>query len=151
AARPAIPWLEVHAENYMATGGPALKALERIRESYPVSVHAVGLSLGSADGLDGRHLRRLRSLVDRIQPVLVSDHLSWSALGGAYVNHLLPLPYTEEALRLVSHNVDEAQEALGRRLLIENPSSYLRFRESSIPEAEFLAELARRTGCGILC
>jgi len=151
ATRPSVPWFEVHAENYMAPGGPALRALERIRESYPVAVHAVGLSLGSADPLDARHLRRLRALVDRIQPVLVSDHLSWSTLGGVYVNHLLPLPYTAETLHLVCDHVAQAQDALGRRLLVENPSSYLSFRESPIPEPAFLAEVARRTGCGLLC
>jgi len=151
ATRPAVPWFEVHAENYMAPGGPAVRALERIRESYPVAVHAVGLSLGSADPLDARHLRRLRALVDRIQPVLVSDHLSWSTLGGVYVNHLLPLPYTAETLHLVCDHVAQAQDALGRRLLVENPSSYLSFRESPIPEPAFLAEVARRTGCGLLC
>ncbi len=151
ATRPAVPWFEVHAENYLAPGGPALRALERIRESYPVAVHAVGLSLGSADALEARHLRRLRALVDRIQPVLVSDHLSWSTLGDVYVNHLLPLPYTGETLHLVCDHVEQAQHALGRRLLVENPSSYLRFRESPIPEPAFLAEVARRTGCGLLC
>jgi len=128
-----------------------VRALERIRESYPVAVHAVGLSLGSADPLDARHLRRLRALVDRIQPVLVSDHLSWSTLGGVYVNHLLPLPYTAETLHLVCDHVAQAQNALGQRLLVENPSSYLSFRESPIPEPAFLAEVARRTGCGLLC
>ena len=151
ATRPTVPWFEVHAENYVAPGGPAVRALERIRESYPVAVHAVGLSLGSADPLDARHLRRLRALVDRIQPVLVSDHLSWSTLGGVYVNHLLPLPYTAETLHLVCDHVAQAQNALGQRLLVENPSSYLSFRESPIPEPAFLAEVARRTGCGLLC
>jgi len=151
ATRPAVAWLEVHAENYMASGGPTLAALERIRKSYPVAIHAVGLSLGSADPLDARHLRRLRALVERIQPALVSDHLSWSSLGGRYVNHLLPLPYTDEALHLVCDHVAQAQNALGRRLLVENPSSYLRFRESPIPEPDFLADVVRRTGCGLLC
>jgi len=151
ATRPAVAWLEVHAENYMASGGPTLAALERIRESYPVAIHAVGLSLGSADPLDARHLRRLRALVERIQPALVSDHLSWSSLGGRYVNHLLPLPYTDETLHLVCDHVAQAQDALGRRLLVENPSSYLRFRESPIPEADFLADVVRHTGCGLLC
>jgi uncharacterized protein (UPF0276 family) len=151
ATRPPIPWLEVHAENYMMRGGPALHALERVRASYPVAVHAVGLSLGSGDGLDDDHLRRLRALVDRLDPVLVSDHLAWSLFGGAYLNHLLPIPYTEETLALVCAHVDRAQAALGRTLLVENPSGYLRFRASAIPEPEFLAELARRTGCGLLC
>ncbi len=151
ATRPAVAWLEVHAENYMASGGTTLAALERIRESYPVAIHAVGLSLGSADPLDARHLRRLRALVERIQPALVSDHLSWSSLGGRYVNHLLPLPYTDETLHLVCDHVAQAQDALGRRLLVENPSSYLRFRESPIPEPDFLADVVRHTGCGLLC
>ena len=150
ATRPPIPWLEVHAENYMG-GGAALRDLAAIRQQCPISIHGVGLSLGGADGLDARHLQRLRSLVERIQPRLVSEHLSWSVAGGAYLNHLLPLPYTAECLTVVTENVDRAQSTLGRRILVENPSSYLRFRSSTIPEAEFLAELARRTGCGILC
>jgi len=150
ATRPAIDWLEVHAENYMG-GGPAVRALERIRRDYPVSIHGVGLSLGSADGLDAAHLERLAGLVERLQPALVSEHLSWSLAGGAYLNHLLPLPYTEEALAVVSEHVDRAQERLSRRLLVENPSSYLRFRHSPMPETEFLNALVRRTGCGLLC
>lgn len=150
ATRPDLPWLEVHAENYMSSG-PALRRLEGLRREYPVSLHGVGLSLGSAEGLDGRHLARLRALVDRLAPCLVSEHLSWSVTGGAYLNHLLPLPYTEESLTVVTESVTRAQEGLGRRLLVENPSSYLRFAHSVIPEAEFLAELTRRTGCGLLC
>lgn len=150
AIRPPIAWLEAHAENYMG-GGPALRDLEAVRRDYPLALHGVGLSLGSADGLDARHLHRLRALVDRLQPRLVSEHLSWSITGGAYLNHLLPLPYTDESLTLLARHVDEAQAVLQRRLLIENPSSYLRFRHSTIPESEFLAELARRTGCGLLC
>ncbi|HSF05203.1 MAG TPA: DUF692 domain-containing protein [Methylomirabilota bacterium] len=150
AARPPIAWLEVHAENYMG-GGAALRDLEALRLEYPLSVHGVGLSLGSADGIDGGHLHRLRALVDRLQPCLVSEHLSWSIASGVYLNHLLPLPYTDESLTLLARHVDQAQTALRRRLLIENPSSYLRFRQSPIPEAEFLAALAQRTGCGLLC
>ena len=150
ATRPAIGWLEVHAENYMG-GGPAVAALERVRRDYPVSIHGVGLSLGSAEGLDAAHLERLVRLVARLDPVLVSEHLSWSIVGGAYLNHLLPLPYTDESLALVARHVERAQERLGRRLLIENPSSYLRFRDSPIPEPRFLNALARRTGCGLLC
>lgn len=150
ATRPAVSWLEVHAENYM-TGGPAMRALERLRRDYPVSIHGVGLSLGSAEDLDHHHLRRLTTLVERLEPALVSEHLSWSVFGGAYLNHLLPLPYTEEALATVCRHVSETQEALGCRLGLENPSSYLRFRDSHIPEPEFLTEVARRTGCGILC
>jgi uncharacterized protein (UPF0276 family) len=150
ATRPAVPWLEVHPENYMS-GGPALVLLEVVRREYPVSLHGVGLSLGTAEDIDARHLSRLRSLVDRLEPCLVSEHLSWSTAGGAYLNHLLPLPYTDETLGVVADHIDEVQNALGRRILIENPSSYLRFRHSSMAEPHFLAELARRTGCGLLC
>ncbi|HKZ08543.1 MAG TPA: DUF692 domain-containing protein [Methylomirabilota bacterium] len=150
ATRPDIPWLEVHAENYMG-GGPALRRLEAFRRDYPISLHGVGLSLGSAEGLDLTHLDRLRALADRLEPCLASEHLAWSVSDGAYLNHLLPLPYTEEALDVVADNLGHAQDRLGRRLLVENPSRYLRFLDSPIPEAEFLAELARRTGCGLLC
>jgi len=150
ATRPPIAWLEAHAENYMG-GGSALRDLEVLRRDYPLSLHGVGLSLGSADGLDARHLSRLRALVERVQPRLVSEHLSWSIAGGAYLNHLLPLPYTAESLALIAVHVEQVQAVLRRRILIENPSSYLRFRDSTIAEAEFLAELARRTGCGLLC
>lgn len=150
ATRPALGWLEVHAENYMG-GGPPLAALERLRADYPISVHGVGLSLGSAEGLDVRHLRRLKGLIDRCEPVLVSEHLAWSVAGGVYLNHLLPLPYTEETLACVARNVMQAQEVLQRRLLIENPSLYLRFADSPIPEPEFLRALVAQTGCGLLC
>jgi uncharacterized protein (UPF0276 family) len=149
-ARPSLPWLEVHAENYM-TGGRAMATLEKIRQEYPVSLHGVGLSLGTAGRLDARHLDRFRTLVEQIEPCLVSEHLAWSSVDGTYLNHLHPLPYTEETLRVFADHVLEVQEALGRRLLIENPSGYLRFRHSSIPEAEFIAEIVRRTGCGLLC
>jgi uncharacterized protein len=132
-------------------GGPTLRALLDLRRDYPISVHGVGLSLGSAEGLDPTHLERLASLVERVEPALVSEHLSWSVSGGTYLNHLLPLPYTEEALALVGDNVRRAQDRLGRRLLVENPSGYLRFRHSTIPEVEFLNLLASRTGCGLLC
>jgi uncharacterized protein (UPF0276 family) len=150
AGPPAAGWLEVHAENYMG-GGPAVRALERLRRDYPLSVHGVGLSLGTAGGLDEAHLGRLAALVERLEPALVSEHLSWSVAGGAYLSHLLPLPYTEEALDVVVEHVARAQERLGHRLLVENPSSYLRFAHSPIPEPAFLAALARRTGCGLLC
>jgi len=150
ATRPALPWLEVHPENYLG-GGPAVRALLTIRGHYPLSVHAVGLSVGSADGVDRRHLGRIKDLVDRVEPSLVSEHLAWSQVGGAYLNQLLPLPYTEESLAVVSRNIDAAQTALGRRVLIENPSGYLRFVTSTIPEPEFLAALVQRTGCGLLC
>lgn len=147
---PPIGWLEVHTENYMGGGRP-LAYLEAIRQRYPISLHGVGLSLGSAEGLDAEHLKRIRRLADRIEPGLMSEHLSWSVSGGVYLADLLPLPLTEEALEAVCRNVDEAQERLGRRILVENPSSYLRFRHSTIPEWEFIAAVAARTGCGILC
>jgi uncharacterized protein (UPF0276 family) len=150
ATGPAVAWLEVHAENYMG-GGPAIRALERLRRDYPVSIHGVGLSLGTAGDLDGSHLERLAALVDRVQPALVSEHLSWSTTGRVYLNHLLPLPCTEEALAVVCAHVGRVQDRLGRRLLVENPSSYVRFEDSPIVEADFLNALARRTGCGLLC
>jgi hypothetical protein len=150
ATRPAISWLEVHAENYMGEGAP-LAALERLRADYPLAVHGVGLSLGSAEALDNCHLARLQRLITRLEPALVSEHLSWSIAGGIYLNHLLPLPYTEETLAIVVQHVTHAQEVLQCRLLIENPSSYLRFAHSAIPEPEFLGELVQRTGCGLLC
>lgn len=150
ATRPAIGWFEVHPENYMGDG-PALARLLAVRRDYPVSLHGVGLSLGSANGIDREHLGRLKAVVERVEPFLVSEHLSWSVADGRYLNDLLPLPYTEEALDVVSRNVTTAQDTLGRRILVENPSAYLRFRESTIAEPEFLAELARRTGCGLLC
>jgi len=150
ASRPRVGWLEVHAENYLG-GGPGPRALEAVRRDHAVALHGVGLSLGSAEGIDRRHLERLAGLVGRIEPVLVSEHLAWSIAGGAYLNHLLPLPYTDESLALLCRHVGQVQDALGRRLLIENPSGYLAFRHSPIPEPAFLGELARRTGCGILC
>jgi uncharacterized protein (UPF0276 family) len=125
--------------------------LEEVRRDWPVSVHGVGLSLGSAEGIDAVHLVRLRALVDRCQPLLVSEHLSWSINGGVYLNDLLPLPYTEETLAVVAANVGRLQDCLRRRVLIENPSRYLRFVASAIPEEQFLGEMVRRTGCGLLC
>lgn len=148
--RPVIGWLEVHAENYMG-GGTPVHYLETLRRDYPLSFHGVGLSLGSADGLDPAHLDRLQRLVERMEPALVSEHLSWSVAGQTYLADLLPLPMTEEALDVVCRHVDQTQERLGRQLLVENPSTYLQFSHSTIPEAEFLACVAARTGCGILC
>jgi uncharacterized protein (UPF0276 family) len=148
--KPAIAWFEVHPENYMG-GGKPIAYLERIRRDYPISLHGVGLSLGSADGLDAAHLDRLRRLADRIEPGLVSEHLSWSAIEDKHFPELLPLPLTEETLDVVCRNVEVMQGVLGRRILIENPSSYLRFRHSTILEWEFIAAVAQHTGCGILC
>src|SRR5215472_3860667 len=145
-SRPAIGFLEVHAENYM-TGSPAIAALEYLRRDYSISIHGVGLSLGNAGPLDRGHLLRLRALADRIEPDLLSEHLAWSGQPGGYRNDLLPLPYTEESLAIVTDHANEAQEILGRRLLIANPSAYLRFRHSRIADGRFQAELSRRTGC----
>ena len=149
-ARPDVGWFEVHAENYMGAGGPPHHFLERVRALYPLSVHGVGLSIGSADGMVPGHLARLKSVVDRYQPVIVSEHFAWSTHEGTFLNDLLPLPYTEATLSLVAHHVDEAQRVLGRRILIENPSTYLRFDVEEMPETDFLRALARRTGCGLL-
>ena len=147
--RPATGFLEIHAENYLGAS-PARQTIERLRDSYNFSIHAVGLSLGSVAGLDGDHLARVAALVERLEPALVSDHLSWSVHGGRYFNDLLPLPYTEEALDVVVRNLGHLQEALGRQVSIENPSCYLGFAHSTLTEPEFLAELARRSGCGLL-
>lgn len=147
--QPAIPWFEVHAENYLAGGAP-LRALLALREHHELSLHAVGLSLGSDARPDETHLNAIADLVRRTEPALVSDHLSWSLCDGLYLADLLPVPYTDEALAVLARNIDIVQTALGRTILIENPSSYLTFAASWIDEAEFLAELARRTGCGIL-
>jgi len=147
---PAAGWLEVHSENYFGDGGTPLEYLERAREHYPVSLHGVGLSIGSCDPLNREHLKKLKALISRFEPGLVSDHLSWSSVDGRYINDLLPLPYTEEALRHFTERVQQAQDFLGRELLIENPSSYLQYTHSTIPEWEFLSEVARDSGCGIL-
>lgn len=147
---PALGFLEVHSENYFADGGPALAWLERFRADYAVSLHGVGMSLGSADSLDRGHLARLARLAGRIEPALVSEHLCWSSVGGVHLGELLPLPCTEEALAHVCDRVSAVQEALGRRILVENVSAYVRFAASTIPEGEFVAEVARRTGCGVL-
>jgi uncharacterized protein len=148
--RPDIAWFEVHTENYMG-GGSVPGYLDSIRRDYPISLHGVGLSLGSAEGLDAHHLASVRSVVERVEPGLVSEHLSWSVSGGTYLADLLPLPMTEEALSVVCRHVDQVQAYLKRRILVENPSTYLRFIHSTIPEWEFLAAVVQRTGCGILC
>lgn len=145
-----IGWFEVHPENYMGEGGLPHFFLERVRERWPVSLHGVGLSLGSAEGPDENHLLRLKTVADRYEPFLVSEHLSWSVLDGEYLNDLLPLPLTEESLSLIAAHVDHMQDVLGLRVLIENPSTYLTFPHSTIPEPDFLNALAARTGCGLL-
>lgn len=150
AELPEVSWLEVHSENYFSDGGRQLDLLERTARHYPLSLHGVGLSLGSVDPLDNWHLNRLRRLVDRFQPMLVSEHLCWGSIDGSWFNDLLPLPYTEEALRHMIARVGQVQDYLGRRILIENVSSYLEFRDSTLTEWDFLRELAQRSGCGIL-
>ena len=148
-ATPAVGFAEVHSENHFG-GGRAWQVLERVRADLPVSLHGVGLSIGSADPLDDEHLARLQTLVRRVEPALVSDHLCWSSFGGLHVNDLLPLPYTRESLAHVVERVQRVQERLGRTILLENPSSYVEFAASETSEAAFLAEVARRSGCGIL-
>lgn len=150
AQPPAVGFLEVHSENYFGAGGQPLRVLDAVRRDFPISVHGIGLSLGSTDPLNVGHLCKLKSLIDRVEPVLVSEHLSWSSIGGRYLNDLLPLPYTEEALAHVVDRIGQVQEFLGRRVLIENPSTYLQFEHSRIPEWEFLTETVQRSGCGLL-
>lgn len=147
---PDVGWLEIHPENYFAPGGRPLYFLEKIRPNYPLSMHGVGLSIGSTDPLNTAHLDKLKRLIDRFQPSLVSEHLSWGSVAGRYHNDLLPLPYTEEALEHMVARVSQVQDYLARQILIENVSSYLQYEASTIPEWEFIAELSRRSGCGIL-
>ncbi len=150
AAPRATDFLELHAENYMYEGGPARERLDALAERYPLSVHGVGLSLGGAERPDAAHLARLVRLVEGLRPALVSEHLAWSRLDGDCYNDLLPVPLTEESLARVARNVDIVQQALGRRLLIENPSLYVTIPINTLDEADFLAELVARTGCGLL-
>jgi uncharacterized protein len=149
-SRPDIAWMEVHTENYMG-GGTPLRYLDAVRRDFPISLHGVGLSLGSAEGLDLAHLERIRRVAERIEPGLVSEHVAWSVVAGTYLADLLPLPMTEEALDVVCRHVDQTQNHLRRRILVENPSSYLTFAHATIPEWEFIVAVAQRTGCGILC
>src|SRR6266481_5044887 len=148
--RPNVTWMEIHTENYMG-GGVPLHYLDAIRRDVPISLHGVGLSLGTAEGLDPAHLERIRQVAERIEPGLMSEHIAWSAVDGTYLADLLPLPMTEEALTVVCRHVDQVQSHMKRRILVENPSTYLRFRHSTIPEWEFMTAVAERTGCGILC
>jgi uncharacterized protein len=148
--RPELGFFEVHAENYMGGGGAPHRRLDAIRKRYPLSLHGVGLSIGSPGPLDRDHLQRLAAVAKRFEPILVSEHLAWSTHEGAFLNDLLPLPYTDETLARVSEHIDEVQNALGRTLLLENPSTYVVFAESTWAETDFLREIARRTGCGLL-
>jgi uncharacterized protein len=147
--RPRTGWLEVHAENYMTRCAGA-DSLERLRHDYPLSVHGVGLSLGSAQGLSTEHLCRLKDVCDRFQPAMVFEHLAWSVADGVYLNDLLPIPYQEETLEVVSANILRTQDCLKRRILIENLSAYVGFAQSSMEEPEFLTALVEKTGCGLL-
>ncbi len=149
-ARPDIGWFEIHAENYMGAGGPPHHYLGRIREHYPISLHGVGLSIGAEGPLDRAHLARLRAVADRYEPGLFSEHLAWSTHAGTYLADLLPLPYTRATLARVCDHIDEVQAAMGRRMLLENPSRYLEFATATMDELEFLREIVRRTGCGLL-
>jgi uncharacterized protein len=143
-------WFEVHAENYMVGGGPRLAMLEALRKRFPVSIHGVGFSLAGSDEPDRQHLSRLKRLVDRFEPFLVSEHLAWSRLGDTSFPDLLPFPRTDEALEIIARNIDITQEFLGRQILIENPSLYLQLKGHEWPESLFLGELVKRTGCGLL-
>ncbi len=145
-----VEWLEIHAENYMGDGGRPLAQLRALAERFPISVHGVGLSIGGEGRLDREHLARLRHLTDWLNPASFSEHLAWSTHEGAYLNDLLPLPYTEATLARVAAHIDEVQETLGRRMLLENPSTYLAFAESEMSETDFLAQIVRRTGCRLL-
>ena len=148
--QPQVGWIEVHTENYFHDGGPHVRALERARETYPLSLHGVGLGLGSIDALDRTHLERVRRAVDRFAPALVSEHACWGSLEGEHFNDLLPLPYTDEAVEHLSRRIAQVQDTLGRQILIENLSCYLAFSSSRLTEWEFLAAVVERAGCGLL-
>ncbi|WP_018268513.1 MNIO family bufferin maturase [Methylosinus sp. LW4] len=147
---PSVGFFEIHAENYMGDGGPPHRQLSRLRQEYPLSIHGVGLSIGSSEPIDRRHLERLRALCDRYRPAGVSEHLAWSTHGGVFFNDLLPLPYTRETLARAIDKIDEIQNFLGRQILLENPATYLSFAETELSEPELLAEIADRSGCGLL-
>jgi hypothetical protein len=148
--RPSVGWVEAHTENYFHDGGPQLRALERVREHYPLSLHGVGLGLGSVAPLDLGHLERVRRAIERFEPALVSEHACWGHSGGEHFNDLLPLPYTEEAVEHLASRVREVQDTLGRQILVENLSSYFAYTASSLSEWEFLAAVVARSGCGLL-
>ena len=150
AILPAVGWLEIHPENFLANPH-ATEMLMELSRHYPISVHTVGISIGSVEGIDQTHLARLRALVDAVDPIAVSGHLAWSTHEGAYLNDLLPLPYDEATLRLLATHLDEVQEGLGRPYVVENPSSYVALAASTMLELEFLNELVQRTGCQLLC
>ncbi|MFC6673939.1 DUF692 domain-containing protein [Marinobacterium aestuariivivens] len=148
--RPAIGFLEIHAENYLVDGGPYHHYLTRIREQYPLSIHGVGLSIGGEEPLNIDHLDQVAKLIERYQPAIFSEHLAWSGHGGRFLNDLLPLPYNRQSLQRVCDHIDLVQSRLKRRILLENPATYIEFAASPIPETEFIDEILRRTGCGLL-
>ncbi|SMG18087.1 MNIO family bufferin maturase [Paraburkholderia susongensis] len=150
SATPAVGWVEVHSENYFGDGGFDLHVLDTVRRDLPVSLHGVGLGLGSASPLDSAHVAKLKCLVQRIEPAVVSEHLCWGATPAGHLNELLPMPLTRAALTLLCSRVDELQNVLGRPVLLENVSTYVRFRDDQYGETQFLAELVSRTGCGVL-
>ncbi|MDP3960400.1 MAG: DUF692 domain-containing protein [Pseudorhodobacter sp.] len=145
-----VEWLEIHAENYLGDGGRPLAQLRHLAERFPISAHGVGLSIGGEGPLDRDHLARLKHLCDWLHPASFSEHLAWSTHDGAYFNDLLPLPYTAATLARVADHIDQVQDVLGRRMLLENPSAYLAFSDAEMGEVDFLTEVARRTGCGLL-
>jgi len=147
---PSVSWFEVHSENFFASGGEMMQLLSRVREHYPISLHGVGLSLGTGDQLYHHHLTQLKSLIASIEPGLVSEHISWGGIGAYHLNALLPLPYTEESLNMMVERVDAAQHFLGQPILVENASTYLEYAHSTIPEWEFVSALATRSGCSLL-
>jgi uncharacterized protein len=150
AQQPALAFLEVHSENFFGEGGQSLRYLDRVREDYDISLHGVGMSLGSTDSLNATHLQKLKRLVDRVEPCFVSEHLCWVGVNGRFLNDLLPLPYTKASLDLVVSHVDQLQQYLGRKVMVENVSSYLEFTASDIPEWEFVNAVADQSGCGVL-
>lgn len=147
---PDVAWLEVHSENYLDEQGVQRHILREVAQHYPLSFHGVGLSLGSTDPLNPQHLKSLKTLIDEFKPALLSEHLSWSSVSGRYFNDLLPIPYTEESLMHFCQQVDQAQQVFGRQILVENPTAYLQFKDSTLSEWDFLAQLVQKTGCGLL-
>jgi uncharacterized protein (UPF0276 family) len=147
---PDVPWFELLSDNYMAAGGLPIRRAEQIRQNYPVTLHGVGMSLGSADPLNFEYLKRLRNLAERLQPAFISDHIAWVSVAGQYTHDLLPLPYTQDMLQHLNDRIQQVQDFLGRTILIENPSSYLTFTSSDMPEAEFIKQLCVSSGCELL-
>ena len=148
--QPEVPWLEIHGENFFSKGGSAIYFIKKIRELYPLSIHCVGLSLGSSDEVNKKHLRSLKELIKITDPFLVSDHISWSNIDNVVLNDLLPIPYTKEALEAICKNIEITQNFLGREIMVENPSAYLNFKQTEFSEPEFINKISQKTGCKIL-